>query len=87
LNVLLELKGSPDAMEVAAPENATAQESIHDLEDIVKKIARSERSTIAGICGGNPGIAGQTIQKLNKTVKDRGVRKAPFVVLVERTCL
>src|SRR6202158_4718365 len=34
----LNLKGSPDAMEVAARENATAQQSIHDLEDLVKKI-------------------------------------------------
>jgi N-acetylmuramoyl-L-alanine amidase len=79
----LNLKGSPDAMEVAARENATATESIHDLEDIVKKIARSEkidesREFAADI---QESLA-KRIQKLNKTVKDRGVRKAPFVVLV-----
>jgi N-acetylmuramoyl-L-alanine amidase len=79
----LNLKGSPDAMEVAARENATAQESIHDLEDIVKKIARSEkidesREFAADI---QESLA-KRIQKLNRTVKDRGVRKAPFVVLV-----
>ena len=79
----LNLKGSPDAMEVASRENATAQESIHDLEDIVKKIARSEkidesREFAADI---QESLA-RRIQKLNKTVKDRGVRKAPFVVLV-----
>jgi N-acetylmuramoyl-L-alanine amidase len=79
----LNLKGSPDAMEVAARENSTAQESIHDLEDIVKKIARSEkidesREFAADI---QESLA-KRIQKLNKTVKDRGVRKAPFVVLV-----
>jgi len=79
----LNLKGSPDAMEVAARENATAQESIHDLEDIVKRIARSEkidesREFAADI---QESLA-KRIQKLNKTVKDRGVRKAPFVVLV-----
>jgi N-acetylmuramoyl-L-alanine amidase len=79
----LNLKGSPDAMEVAARENATAQQSIHDLEDIVKKIARSEkidesREFAADI---QESLA-KRIQKLNKTVKDRGVRKAPFVVLV-----
>jgi N-acetylmuramoyl-L-alanine amidase len=79
----LNLKGSPDAMEVASRENATAQESIHDLEDIVKKIARSEkidesREFAADI---QESLA-KRIQKLNKTVKDRGVRKAPFVVLV-----
>jgi len=79
----LNLRGSPDAMEVAARENATAQESIHDLEDIVKKIARSEkidesREFAADI---QESLA-KRIQKLNRTVKDRGVRKAPFVVLV-----
>src|SRR5712691_9977560 len=79
----LNLKGSPDAMEVAARENATAQESIHDLEDIVKKIARSEkidesREFAADI---QESLA-KRIQKMTKTVKDRGVRKAPFVVLV-----
>jgi N-acetylmuramoyl-L-alanine amidase len=79
----LNLKGSPDAMEVAARENATAQESIHDLEDIVKKIARSEkidesREFAADI---QESLA-KRIQKLNRTVKDRGVRKAPFVVLI-----
>jgi len=79
----LNLKGSPDAMEVAARENATAQESVHDLEDIVKKIARSEkidesREFAADI---QESLA-KRIQKLNRTVKDRGVRKAPFVVLV-----
>jgi N-acetylmuramoyl-L-alanine amidase len=79
----LNLKGSPDAMEVAARENATSQESVHDLEDLVKKIARSEkidesREFAADI---QESLA-KRIQKTNKTVKDRGVRKAPFVVLI-----
>src|SRR6266436_1652630 len=79
----LNLKGSPDAMEVASRENATAQQIVHDLEDLVKKIARSEkidesREFAADI---QESLA-KRIQKLNKTVKDRGVRKAPFVVLV-----
>jgi N-acetylmuramoyl-L-alanine amidase len=79
----LNLKGSPDAMEVASRENATAQESIHDLEDLVKKIARSEkidesREFAADI---QESLA-KRIQKSYKPVKDRGVRKAPFVVLI-----
>jgi N-acetylmuramoyl-L-alanine amidase len=79
----LNLKGSPDAMEVAARENATAQESVHDLEDLVKKIARSEkidesREFAADI---QESLA-KRIQKNYKPVKDRGVRKAPFVVLI-----
>ena len=79
----LNLKASPDAMEVAARENATAQESVHDLEDLVKKIARSEkidesREFAADI---QESLA-KRIQKNYKPVKDRGVRKAPFVVLI-----
>ena len=79
----LNLKGSPEAMEVAARENATAQEGIHDLEDVVKKIARSEkidesREFAADI---QESLA-RRIQKNYKPVKDRGVRKAPFVVLI-----
>ncbi len=79
----LNLKGSPDAMEVAARENSTAQESVHDLEDLVKKIARSEkidesREFAADI---QESLA-KRIQKSYKPVKDRGVRKAPFVVLI-----
>jgi N-acetylmuramoyl-L-alanine amidase len=79
----LNLKGSPDAMEVASRENATSQESIHDLEDVVKKIARSEkidesREFAADI---QESLA-KRIQKTYKPVKDRGVRKAPFVVLI-----
>jgi N-acetylmuramoyl-L-alanine amidase len=79
----LNLKGSPDAMEVAARENSTSQESVHDLEDLVKKIARSEkidesREFAADI---QESLA-KRIQKSYKPVKDRGVRKAPFVVLI-----
>jgi N-acetylmuramoyl-L-alanine amidase len=79
----LNLKGSPDAMEVAARENSTAQESVHDLEDLVKRIARSEkidesREFAADI---QESLA-KRIQKNYKPVKDRGVRKAPFVVLI-----
>jgi N-acetylmuramoyl-L-alanine amidase len=79
----LNLKGSAEAMEVAARENATANESVHDLEDLVKRIARSEkidesREFAADI---QESLA-KRIQKNYKPVKDRGVRKAPFVVLI-----
>ena len=33
----------PDAMEVASRENAFSQESLHDLQDIIKKIARNDK--------------------------------------------
>jgi N-acetylmuramoyl-L-alanine amidase len=79
----LNLKGSPDAMEVASRENATAQESVHDLEDLVKKIARSEKiDESREFASDIQDSLAKRIQKSYKPVKDRGVRKAPFVVLI-----
>jgi N-acetylmuramoyl-L-alanine amidase len=79
----LNLKGSPDAMEVASRENATAQQSVHDLEDLVKKIARSEKiDESRELAADIQDSLARRIQKSYKPVKDRGVRKAPFVVLI-----
>ena len=74
---------SADALETAARENAVSDESIHQLSDLVKKIALQdkineskefasdvEQSLYGGLEDGNPGL------------KDRGVKKAPFVVLI-----
>ena len=74
---------SADALEVAARENAVSDQSIHQLSDLVKKIALQdkinesrefasdvEQSLYSGLEEGNPGL------------KDRGVKKAPFVVLI-----
>jgi N-acetylmuramoyl-L-alanine amidase len=79
----LNLKGSPEAIAVAARENAVAQESIHDLEDLVKKIARNEKiDESREFAEDIQSSLSQRIQKVNKTAKNRGVRKAPFVVLI-----
>jgi N-acetylmuramoyl-L-alanine amidase len=79
----LNLKGSPDAMEVASRENATANESVHDLEDLVKKIARSEKiDESREFAADIQDSLAKRIQRQYKPVKDRGVRKAPFVVLI-----
>jgi N-acetylmuramoyl-L-alanine amidase len=74
---------SPDALEVAARENAVSDESIHELSGLVKKITLKDKidesrefaadvntSLYAGLEHGNPGL------------RDRGVKKAPFVVLI-----
>jgi N-acetylmuramoyl-L-alanine amidase len=79
----LNLKGSPEAMEVAARENSVSQEGIHDLEDLVKKIARSEKIDESKEFAEDIQTSlAQRIQKTVKPVKNRGVRKAPFVVLI-----
>jgi N-acetylmuramoyl-L-alanine amidase len=79
----LNLKGSPEAMEVAARENSVSQEGIHELQDIVKQIARTEKIDESKEFAEDIQTSlSQRIQKTSKTVKNRGVRKAPFVVLI-----
>jgi N-acetylmuramoyl-L-alanine amidase len=79
----LNLKGSPDAMEVAARENASSQESVHDLEDLIKKITQSEKiDESREFASDIQESLAKRILKTNRSVKDRGVRKAPFVVLI-----
>jgi N-acetylmuramoyl-L-alanine amidase len=79
----LNLKGSPEAMEVAARENASSEEGVHDLEDLVKKIARNEKiDESKEFAEDIQDSLAKRMQKATKTVKNRGVRKAPFVVLI-----
>jgi N-acetylmuramoyl-L-alanine amidase len=79
----LNMKGSPEAMEVAARENAVSQEGIHDLQDIVTKIARTEKiDESKEFAEDVQDSLSKRIQKTAKPVRDRGVRKAPFVVLI-----
>jgi len=72
-----------DALEVAARENAVSEKSIHELQDLVKKIALKEKigesrefaadvqhSLFTGLTAKSPGL------------RNRGVKKAPFVVLI-----
>ena len=79
----LNLKGSAAAMEVAARENASSEQGVHDLEDLVKKIARNEKiDESKEFAEDIQDSLAKRMQKASKTVKDRGVRKAPFVVLI-----
>lgn len=79
----LNLKGSAEAMEVAARENASSQQGIHDLQDLVKRITQTEKiDESKEFAQDVQGSLSQRIQKVNRTVKNRGIRKAPFVVLI-----
>jgi len=79
----LNFTSSPEALDVAARENAASDKSIHELQDLVKKIALKEkieesrefatnvqRALHSGLAAKSPGI------------RDRGVKKAPFIVLI-----
>lgn len=79
----LNLKGSPEAMEVAARENAASDEGVHDLEDLVKKITQTEKiDESRELAEDIQDSLSKRIQHTAKSVKNRGVRKAPFVVLI-----
>jgi N-acetylmuramoyl-L-alanine amidase len=79
----LNFTSSPEALEVAARENAVSEKSIYELQDLVKKIALKEKieesrefawdvqqSLHSGLAIKSPAI------------RDRGVKKAPFIVLI-----
>jgi len=79
----LNFTSSAEALEVAARENAVSDNAIHELQDLVKKIALKDKieesrefaadvqhSLHSGLAAKSPGI------------RDRGVKKAPFIVLI-----
>src|SRR6266702_7526346 len=79
----LNLKGSDEAMEVAARENATSDQGIHELQDLVKQIARTEKiGESKEFAEDVQDSLAKRLQKLSRYQKNRGVRKAPFVVLI-----
>ncbi|MES2220414.1 MAG: N-acetylmuramoyl-L-alanine amidase [Acidobacteriota bacterium] len=79
----LNFTNSPGAMAVASRENADSNRSVYELSDLVRKIALSDKidesrefagdvqqELYSGLLFGNPGL------------KNRGVKQAPFVVLI-----
>jgi N-acetylmuramoyl-L-alanine amidase len=74
---------SKTALELAARENAGSQETVYDLQDILQKIALSDkvdesRDFAARVQTSLFALAA----KSNAHSKDRGIRKAPFIVLI-----
>ncbi|MCU1341787.1 MAG: N-acetylmuramoyl-L-alanine amidase, partial [Candidatus Acidoferrum typicum] len=79
----LNFTGSSDAMEVATRENALSENAVHDLQDILKKIARNEKiEESRDFAGTIQESLAKRVENLNRGDKSRGVRKAPFVVLI-----
>jgi N-acetylmuramoyl-L-alanine amidase len=74
---------STDAMEVAARENAESQESMHDLQDIIKKIARNDKiEESKDLAEDIQDSLSNRLQLVSRNERNRGVKKAPFVVLI-----
>jgi N-acetylmuramoyl-L-alanine amidase len=72
-----------EAMEVASRENVFSQESLHDLQDIIKKIARNDKvEESKELASDIQDSLTQRLQLVSHGEKNRGVKKAPFVVLI-----
>jgi N-acetylmuramoyl-L-alanine amidase len=79
----LNFTSDPTALDVAARENAVSDQSIHQLSDLVKKIALKDKiEESREFAGDVEGSLYTGLQKGNAGLKDRGVKKAPFVVLI-----
>jgi len=79
----LNFTSSPESLQVAARENATSQQSVHQLQDLIKKIALTEKIEES------EEFARQVQKEVHRYTAqltgnqpDRGVKKAPFVVLI-----
>ena len=71
------------ALDVAARENASSERKIYDLRDLVQKITLNEKlGESREFAGKVQGSMAAFSSRSNKSAKDRGVRKAPFVVLI-----
>jgi N-acetylmuramoyl-L-alanine amidase len=79
----LNLAADRSAMEVATRENATAHGSVHELQELVSKITQNEKIRESRELAANvqEALAKRTVST-DLTARDRGVRKAPFVVLI-----
>jgi N-acetylmuramoyl-L-alanine amidase len=79
----LNFAATADAMEVASRENAFSQESLHDLQDIIKKIARNDKiEESKEFASDIQDSLSQRMQLVSRNERNRGVKKAPFVVLI-----
>jgi N-acetylmuramoyl-L-alanine amidase len=69
--------------EIASRENATSVSSISELEDLIKRIAQADKSTeskeLASLIQKK---LYSGVRKMFPTAQNRGVRSAPFIVLI-----
>ncbi len=79
----LNFTDSRDALDVASRENASSQKSIFELQDIIQKITLHEKLDESREFAGRMQAALFSFSMRNfPGQKNRGVKKAPFVVLI-----
>ena len=74
---------SPEAMEVAARENAYSTESMNDLQTLIQKIARNDKiEESKELATDNQSALSHRLELVSADEHNRGVKRAPFVVLI-----
>lgn len=82
----LNFTSDPAVLELAARENALSQKSIHELQDLVRQITRNEKISESRELAREiqRHLHGQ-LRKSSRRIINRGVKRAPFVVLIGGT--
>ena len=78
----LSFTNSKDALEVAARENATSERSVFELRDLLQKIALQEKIDESRDFATRVNASLYRVWGQNGSTRNRGVKKAPFVVLI-----
>ena len=79
----LNFTSDPEALRLAARENATSQESVHQLQNLIKKIALNNKiEESQELARDIQTVLYKRVSRVSRGVHNRGVRKAPFVVLI-----
>ena len=74
---------SADALDVAARENASSDKSVYELRDLIQTITLHEKVEESKDFASKVQGSLQTFEtRYNNAAKNRGVKKAPFVVLI-----
>lgn len=73
---------SRTALDLAARENASSERSVFELRELVQKIALKEKVDESREFAAKVQSAMQAVNQRAPRTKDRGVKKAPFVVLI-----
>jgi N-acetylmuramoyl-L-alanine amidase len=74
---------SADALDVAARENASSEKSVYELRDLIQTITLHDKIEESREFASKVQTSLQTFEtRYNNAAKNRGVKKAPFVVLI-----
>ena len=79
----LNFTSSEDALDLASRENASSHKSVYELRDLIQKITMHDKIEESKEFAGQVQTALHGFAlKTNPGIRNRGIRKAPFVVLI-----